>query len=160
MEPTPKDVTGAYPRPATTPASPRLHVRADGTLASLPFLNALVQRFLVDGCDLDPQDSVTIHTRLAIQEALANVVRHAYAGRNAGPIELELAREANELVARLRDAGEEFDPRGNARAPETGDEALREGGYGIAIIERVMTGIEHSFVPGRGNELVLRKRLV
>ncbi len=144
---------------APASAGPCLVVRTTASLSSLPFLNDLVQRFLVEACGLDAESSETIHTRLAIQEALANVVRHAYAGREAGSIEVELARECRDLVTRLRDHGDKFDPRENGKGLDAGSAALREGGYGIPIIERVMSAIEHSFVPGRGNELVLRKRL-
>jgi serine/threonine-protein kinase RsbW len=145
---------------------PRLVIEAAATLASLPLLSRLVHRFLIDGCALDAESPETVRIRLALQEAVTNVLRHAYAGGEPGPITLELACEGDELVARLRDRGARFDPveRRDAAAssprPDLGRPAeIPEGGYGMAIIRNVMTAVEYSYDAGRGNELVLRKSL-
>ncbi len=138
---------------------PRLAVEAPGTLASLPFLSAVVQRFLVEGCGLESEAPETVRIRLAIQEAVTNVIRHAYAGREPGTVELRLAREADSIVVRLRDDGAPFDPRrtGVSRMPPPA--ALAEGGYGLAILEEVMNGLEYTAKAEGGNELVMRKKL-
>lgn len=139
--------------------NPRLLVEAKGTLSSLRFLSEIVQRFLVDGCGLKSDTPTTVHTRLAIQEAMTNVLRHAYAGREPGPIEIELAREGDCLVARLRDEGTAYDPRRLGKSAIPSSDSLAEGGYGLGIIEHVMTDVDYSYSAQRGNQLVMRKKL-
>jgi hypothetical protein len=51
-----------------------------------------------------------------------------------------------------------FDPRSARRAPGNSAEPA-EGGYGLSIIAGVMTEIDYEFIDGKGNELVLRKRM-
>ena len=50
-----------------------------------------------------------IDVLLAVDEAATNVVVHGYQGRE-GVIEIEVLREGDALVIRLRDEAEPFDP--------------------------------------------------
>ena len=138
--------------------SPLIIVSAQASLTSLPLFSQIIRRFLVEGCELSPESPETVQCRLAIQEAVTNVLRHAYSGRDPGRIELEMTREEDDVVARIRDEGVPFDPRAARYAPRDSGEPA-EGGYGLPIIAGVMTEIDYEFVAGRGNELVLRKRM-
>jgi anti-sigma regulatory factor (Ser/Thr protein kinase) len=141
-----------------TAVTPRIVVSAHASLKSLPLFCQIIRRFLVEGCELSAESPQTVQCRLGIQEAVTNVLRHAYRDREPGRIEIELAREEDDVVARIRDEGVPFDPR-TARDTTRHPSEPAEGGYGLPIIAGVMTGIEYEFVAGRGNELVLRKRM-
>jgi sigma-B regulation protein RsbU (phosphoserine phosphatase) len=94
---------------------------------------------------------------LAIDEACTNIIRHAYAGCGGGEIRLRLAREGTELAFTLEDDAPAVDP-ARVRPKELG--VCRAGGLGVAFIDEVMDAwrIEPS-ADGRGNRLVLRKRI-
>jgi serine/threonine-protein kinase RsbW len=144
--------------PARSDTSPQVMVSAQASLKSLPLFSQIIRRFLIEGCELDAELPETVQCRLAIQEAVTNVLRHAYQNREPGRIELQLYREEEEVVARIRDEGVPFDPRGTQDVLEKLDEPA-EGGYGLSIIAGVMTEVDYEFVAGKGNELVLRKRM-
>jgi anti-sigma regulatory factor (Ser/Thr protein kinase) len=144
--------------PTRPDISPLVLVSAQASLKLLPLFSQSIRRFLIEGCDLDAESPETVQCRLAIQEAVTNVLRHAYRDREPGRIELELYREEDDVVARIRDDGVPFDPRAAQDVLGNLDEPA-EGGYGLSIIAGVMTEVDYEFVPGKGNELVLRKRM-
>lgn len=148
--------------PVDTRIYPLVAVTVAGTIDSLRLVSELIQRFLVEGCGLSNEGSegaVVVQTRLAIQEAVTNVLRHAYKGREAGVVSLELTRDATHVIARLQDDGIPFDPRRDGSGAMPNPEDLAEGGYGVGILEVVMNALEYSYLAGRGNELVMRKKV-
>src|SRR5437660_7523936 len=75
-------------------------------------------------------DEVLADLKLALTEAASNSVRHAYAGRPVGIVEISYELLPDRLVIEVRDDGGGFMP-ADADA-SAGD--LSEGGLGIAII--------------------------
>lgn len=109
--------------------------------------------------------AVTWPVEVALDEVLANVVRHGLEGRGSGAtVELELRLDAGveppvcEVV--VSDDGPEFDPLA-AAAPDTslgvGDRPI--GGLGIALVRKLMDEVAYERRDGR-NRLRLRRRLV
>lgn len=97
--------------------------------------------------------------RLVVDEAVTNIVLHGYGG-NAGPLEMSLSREANELVIRIRDQAPPFTP--DAVVEPALDTALalrKPGGMGIFLMRQMMDQVVFQPQPGGGNELRLVKRL-
>lgn len=94
---------------------------------------------------------------LAVDEACANIIRHAYGGACDQRIELRLAREADELRFELRDYAPCVDP--GTLKPRSLDEC-RPGGLGIHFIDTLMDRWSLDPVPGGGNRLRMVKRLV
>jgi anti-sigma regulatory factor (Ser/Thr protein kinase) len=92
---------------------------------------------------------------LALDEALANVIRHAYHSRPDGLIELECRESADGLEFTLMDQGEAPD-RSKICAREIGCD--QPGGLGTHIIKDVMDDVSYEASPG-GNRFVARKRL-
>lgn len=95
---------------------------------------------------------------LAVDEACANVIRHAYGGACESRIELRLAQEGSELHFELRDFAPCVDP---ARVRPRDLDETRPGGLGINFIDTVMDS--WSLQPmdgGAGNVLAMRKRFV
>lgn len=93
---------------------------------------------------------------LAVDEALANVIRHAYHGNHERTIRISCQGLADRLEFILLDQGEPPDP-GRLEAHALDDVAL--GGRGTHIIRSVMDEVCYERVPG-GNQLRLSKRLV
>jgi serine/threonine-protein kinase RsbW len=91
----------------------------------------------------------------ALDEALANVIRHAYHKRADGLIELECVESADGLEITLLDKGE---------APEMSKICARElgcdqpGGLGTHIIKQVMDSVSYEASPD-GNRFVASKLL-
>jgi serine/threonine-protein kinase RsbW len=94
------------------------------------------------------EDETLADLKLALTEACSNSVRHAYPD-GEGPVEILFELHADRLVIEVADAGGGFDP---AAAPD--EDALSEGGLGIAIIRAVADELEIGAGPaGRGSRL-------
>jgi serine/threonine-protein kinase RsbW len=92
---------------------------------------------------------------MAVDEALANIIRHAYRGRVDRRIEVDCRAWADRLEITLLDQGDPPDPaRLAGQLPD--DEAL--SGRGMHIIRTLMDEVCYEQVPG-GNQVRLTKRL-
>jgi anti-sigma regulatory factor (Ser/Thr protein kinase) len=92
---------------------------------------------------------------LALDEALANIIRHAYHDRADGLIELECRESADGLEITVLDKGD---------APDTSKICARDfgcdqpGGLGTHIIKKVMDQVSYEVSP-EGNRFLASKRL-
>jgi len=127
--------------------------------AELEALARLAQ-FLEHGCrKLGVPERVRHALELAADEAVTNVVRYAYAGRDDGWVKLVLERAGGEAVLTITDAGRPFDER--RAAPPDLDAPLedrRVGGLGLYFIHQMMDRVERERRKGI-NHLVMAKRL-
>lgn len=95
---------------------------------------------------------------LAVDEAASNIVLHGYKGQK-GIIRVEVEREGDALVVRLRDEAAPFDP--NTIPPPDLTLPLEQrpvGGMGIYLTRQVMDEVVHRITRQGGNELTLIKR--
>ncbi|MBL8244405.1 MAG: SpoIIE family protein phosphatase [Rhodanobacteraceae bacterium] len=94
---------------------------------------------------------------LAVDEAVANVIRHAYAGCCDGRVELSFWLDADAVRIELRDYADPVDP--NRIKPRDLSEC-RPGGLGVNLIDSVMDSwcFRHPS-DGPGNQLTMVKRL-
>ena len=94
---------------------------------------------------------------LAVDEAVANVIRHAYAGCCDGRVELSFWLDADIVRIELRDYADPVDP--NRIKPRDLSEC-RPGGLGVNLIDSVMDNwcFRHP-ADGPGNQLTMVKRL-
>ena len=92
---------------------------------------------------------------LAVDEAMTNIIRHAYGGRRDQPITLHCAHKGNRIEFLLVDRGKPVPPekiRGRAL------EEIRPGGLGVHLIAEIMDSVRYK--PRRGaNQLRLAKRI-
>jgi len=94
---------------------------------------------------------------LAIDEAAANVIRHAYHGDPNGRLELHLHLEADQLVFRLIDYAAKVDA---TRIKPRDLSECRPGGLGINLIDQVMDVWRFEDPPAPiGNLLIMKKNL-
>jgi serine/threonine-protein kinase RsbW len=101
-------------------------------------------------------DELLADLKLALTEAASNSVRHAYAGKSAGVVEISYELHPDRLVIEVTDEGEGFDPAEAAGHPDD----LTEGGLGIAIIRAIADEVEIGAQPdGRGSRLRFEKAL-
>jgi len=91
---------------------------------------------------------------LVVNEAMANIIRHAYRDAPKKPIEVEAQFGGGILRVRLRDWGNGVDP---SRRPDKTD-PLTPGGLGLVCMRKLMD--ETRFVPlPDGMLLELKKKL-
>jgi len=92
---------------------------------------------------------------LAVDEALANIIRHAYHSRADGLIELECRESADGLEITMLDNGDAPD-KSKICARELGCD--QPGGLGTHIIRKVMDTVSYEASP-EGNRFVASKLL-
>ena len=98
--------------------------------------------------------------QLAVDEACANVVDHAYQGAEPGDIEVSCRLDGELLTVQVRDWGRGFDLT-SVEDPDL-DAPLEErslGGLGLFLVRQVMDDVRYSADPELGNELMMSKRL-
>jgi anti-sigma regulatory factor (Ser/Thr protein kinase) len=96
---------------------------------------------------------------LAIDEALANVIRHGYDNEPDLPIDVDIRctdEHPPELAVTIRHYGRQVDP---ATIKGRDLEDVRPGGLGVHIIQSVMDVVEYSCPPDGGMLVRLVKRL-
>ncbi len=94
---------------------------------------------------------------LAVDEACCNIIRHAYGPKNSGDIHLRVTMDEGVLEFRLLDSAPAVDAQ-CVRAKPLGE--CRSGGLGVALIDKVMDEwVLHGSPDGRGNRLIMRKRI-
>ena len=97
--------------------------------------------------------------QLAVDEACANIIMHAYSGRE-GIIKLGLELAGDDLIVDIGDRGKPFDP--TSVPPPDLEADLNErriGGLGMYFMKKVMDEVSYSFDPEKGNRLTMRKHL-
>jgi serine/threonine-protein kinase RsbW len=106
-------------------------------------------------------DERTVHRiQMAVDEACANVVQHAYAGQEPGDMEVLCQVDDECLVIRVRDWGRAFDPDAVEEPKLQAPLAERDlGGLGLFLIRQFVDRAQFTFDPVLGNELTMEKRL-
>jgi serine/threonine-protein kinase RsbW len=126
-----------------------------GTLENLP---AFVD-FVREACERAGADaSACFALRLAVEEVCTNLIRHGYAGRDPGPIEVMFHAEPRQLVVTITDFAPPFSP-GSAPSPDL-DSGWRErplGGLGWHLVKTVVDHVRYEAGAVAGNRLTLVK---
>lgn len=90
---------------------------------------------------------------LAVDEAMANVIRHGYQGA-CGPIEVFFRNYADRVEVLIRDFGKCFDP---TQIPTPELPPRKPGGLGVYFIRTVMDKVQYCIGHNQSNELLLTK---
>ena len=109
---------------------------------------------------LHAEQSVIDDLCIAVDEAVTNIIEHGY-GEAEGEIEVSLQFKDGKLLAVIRDSAPVFNPLSiNERDLSVSPlDAPVAGGYGLALITRVMDSVEHAPLPSGGNEIRMTKAL-
>jgi serine/threonine-protein kinase RsbW len=94
--------------------------------------------------------------KLAVTEACANAVRHAYPDGYGGSVKVRIAVENGAISVDVSDAGRGIDPDGVA---DWDPDEMHESGMGLAIIRSVVDEVEVESPDEGGTVVRLTKRL-
>lgn len=111
------------------------------------------------GLTLQLPSGITMSVNLAIEEAISNIIRHAYPLGKQSDIILRVNISPGLLTFLIIDDGLSFDPSQKTSTEETVplEQRLTEG-LGLFLIRRTMDEIEYNVIEGR-NHLVLKKNI-
>jgi serine/threonine-protein kinase RsbW len=141
--------------PLMQPAHPTSPPHVDVKITSDPANIAEVRRTVeqvATSCGLSEQ--AVAEVGLCVNEALANVIRHAYEGAKDKPIVVRAPCQDRTLVVTIRDWGNGVNP---ATLPPKPFDPLEPGGLGLICLRRMMN--EVTYVPqGDGGMLLVMKK--
>lgn len=93
--------------------------------------------------------------QLAVNEAIANVIEHAYQGDQSGEIEFDAGLDANnDLVIHIKDYGRKPDEKGISHRDL---DELADGGLGTFLIQNLMDEVRYEHGEEAGTLLTLKK---
>ncbi len=87
---------------------------------------------------------------LAVDEACANVIKHAYHYDENKKIDITVETNSSKLTITISDQGEGFDP-AKLESPEQRLQKHARGGLGIALIKKVMDEVSFDLNPGNNH---------
>lgn len=122
----------------------------------VPKLNAFVDE-VCESVGFD--EATTIKVRLAIEEAVVNVIDYAYPPGKKGDVTIEAASNEMRLKFTIIDSGKPFDPTVQTAVDSLLPANERHGGQGIHIIRQNMDSINYERLD-KFNVLTLRKKIV
>ena len=102
------------------------------------------------------EEKVIEEIRLAVDEACANIIKHAYKGDTTKEIILKYTNTEKEFIVILEDRGAKADIR---TIKGRNLEEIRPGGLGVHFIQRVFDVFKYDRKKTRGNRLILIKYL-
>lgn len=112
-----------------------------------------IEKFFADaGFDAKSCDEIG----LAVNEALANVIRHVYANAGDRPIEITAKIVADEAIVQMRDWGKGVNPLELPPTPAACD-PLKPGGLGLVCMRRMTDSLVFTRLPD-GMLLTMKRR--
>ncbi|HYJ31831.1 MAG TPA: SpoIIE family protein phosphatase [Candidatus Binatia bacterium] len=104
-------------------------------------------------------NKILANTKLAVDEACTNVVKHGYKDLPGGPIEVVITGNGREFSIAIHDKGRPFDLR-NVQSPDLKMyvENRKRGGLGVFIMNQLMDEVRYRHGHD-GNTLIMAKRL-
>jgi anti-sigma regulatory factor (Ser/Thr protein kinase) len=132
------------------------------TVFSVPAHLPIVRAALEKVCELAGFEENCIgRIVLSVDEAMSNIIKHAYQGAPDQPIDVELtpmgAEAIDSLKICLRDYGRRVD---RARIKSRDLANIRPGGLGVHIMSQCMDSLEYSDAPGGGTLLMMVKKVI
>lgn len=105
------------------------------------------------------EDALAHQMRLAVEEAVVNVIEYAYPIGEEGEIEVCMTADGECLKAVITDAGRPFDPTLKEGVDiSLSAEERQIGGLGIHLLRGLVDDVHYDYVNGH-NTLTLTKRL-
>lgn len=122
---------------------------------------ALIREFVTRvGSQAGLDEAEVGQLELAVDEACANVIEHAYGDDNTKQVMIRAVFDEDTLRIHVIDTGQGFDP---TNVPEQELKELiakrRTGGLGMRLIKTLMDEVHYEIEPGRKNELRMVKKL-
>jgi anti-sigma regulatory factor (Ser/Thr protein kinase) len=105
-------------------------------------------------CNLSEEECNAV--TIAVDEAVANIIKHTYKGETDKSIIVNLRLHAAKLEIVLRDFGDKVDPK-KIKSRDLND--VRPGGLGVHLIKSTMDEVYYDNSLETGNQLTLTKYL-
>jgi len=103
-------------------------------------------------------DRAAYAVQMAVDEACANIIEHAYGGEGKGQIHLTYHLQKNGLQVIIYDQGMPFDPSQVTELDTQAPLSERSSrGMGVFFIHKLIDNIEFKFGTPEGNQLILFK---
>jgi len=120
---------------------------------------APISEFVTHAAKVVGLDAKAVYAvQMAVDEAVTNIIEHAYGGEGRGTIECTCHLAGDGLTVTLRDHGRPFDPVSVPTPDLDADlESRRVGGLGLYFIRQLMDEVRFDFLPGSGNVLTMVK---
>ncbi len=122
---------------------------------------ALIREFVTSvgrQATLDDEDIANLE--LAVDEACANVIEHAYGHDVTKEVIVRAVFDDQTLRISVIDTGPGFDPdTTQSKSVEELVKLRKSGGLGIRLIKTLMDEVEYEIVPGQKNELHMTKKI-
>lgn len=120
---------------------------------------ALIREFVVSvGAQAGLDEGEIPKLELAVDEACANVIEHAYGHDVSKDVTVRVKFDDSALRISVIDEGHGFDP---GHLPDADVDRLiherKSGGLGVRLIRTLMDEVEYQIVPGQKNELHMTK---
>lgn len=134
-------------------------IRYEKTFAGTFKNLAKISSFIRKAAERGGFDEIEVYElQLAVDEAFANIIEHAYLGEGKGDIECVCLDSSGDMTIVLHDWGKTFDP----NAVEIPDyslpiEEVSPRGAGMLLINKIMDKTEYKFSEEDGNYLIMTK---
>ena len=124
--------------------------------AQLAELRGVVRDSCRQAWSVGPRDETIDRVILAVQEAAANILIHAYRSEVGRPIRLDLKADAKQVGLTLTHDGADFDP---SVVPPPAFDGTRPGGFGVYLINQCMDEVCYIHgEPGRRGVRLVKHR--
>jgi anti-sigma regulatory factor (Ser/Thr protein kinase) len=138
------------PSSVTAPAAPALHLRVLSDTGYLAPVRHSIESFCIArGFDVESAGEVG----LCVNEAMANISRHAYGGAKDRPVEVAAEFDGASVTIRLRDWGIGREP-----PAEPKHDPLTPGGVGMVCLKKMLDGLAFTKMPD-GMLLTMKRTL-
>lgn len=122
---------------------------------------AMIRDFVSNiGCQAGFTEAEVARLALAVDEACANVIEHAYRQEATHDVTIRAIVDDDALRFEIIDTGRHFDPA--IIQPQDVEELIRQrksGGLGLRLIRTIMDDVQYRIIPGEKNELRMTKKL-
>ena len=122
---------------------------------------ALIREFVSSIGSQSGLDSAEVaQLELAVDEACANVIEHAYGHDTTKEVIVRATFDDQTLRIDVEDTGRGFDP--SSVQPEELERLIQErktGGLGMRLMKTIMDEVHYEIEPGKKNELHMIKRI-
>jgi len=139
------------------PTALELMIAVTGTLSDLADIREQVREFTVR-CGLSPE--AVDEVELAVDEAVTNVIKHAYKPGQSPRLEVRGIVKPGQVVITVRDFGRKYTPK-PVTAADVKKVLARHQTHGLGrfIIKKNMNGVRYKSVTGKYNETVMVKKI-
>ncbi len=110
-------------------------------LAQLATVRAFVRNFCIERSQGSPDEEGIAQLEIAVNEALSNIIRHAYTGQANQRIQAEASITNEGIVIELHHYGLPFSP---DAAPPPSFDGSRDGGFGVYMIAQSVDAVSYS----------------